>query len=170
MGESENHYMKWEYRKNSMRIPSSETRVRHGVIPASYLLLIKKNHVLLLRRFQTGFEDGKYSLVAGHVEEGETFTTCMIREAKEEIGITVKPKDLFVAHVMHRNAGKNNERMDVFFVTTEWTGKIMNKEPHKCDDLSWYDLEKLPENTISYIEHAIRQIVQEECYSEWGWK
>lgn len=161
--------MKWEIHKNSAKIPMPETQVRHGVIPASYLLLIKKKQILLLRRFQTGYEDGKYSLPAGHVEEGETFTQCIVRETKEEVGVTVKPEDLFVAHVMHRNAGKNNERVDVFFVTTKWTGKIVNKEPHKCDDLLWCDLDNLPENTIPYIAQAIRKITQEECYSECGW-
>lgn len=164
--------MKWEITKNSAKIPMPETQVRHGLVPASYVLLIKKSHVLLLRRFKTGYEDGKYSLVAGHVEKGETFTECIVRESKEEVGVTIDPKDLFVAHVMQRNSGmkKNNERMDIFFVTTKWTGKITNKEPHKCDDLSWHDLSVLPDNTIPYIAQAIQKITQEECYSEWGWK
>ena len=79
---------------------------------------------MLLRRFDTGYEDGKYSMVAGHVDRGETFTQCIIREAKEEAGIVLKPEDLEVAHVMHRNSdtAENNERVDIFFVARQWQG------------------------------------------------
>ena len=91
---------------------------RHQNIPASYLVLIKDNKVLLQRRFNTGYQDGKYSMVAGHVDKGETFTEAIIRETKEEAGIELKPENLKVAHVMHRDSGtnENNERVDVFFV------------------------------------------------------
>ena len=43
---------------------------------------------------------------------------------------------------------ENNERIDTFFVAQKWEGDIENKEPHKCDDLSWHDLNNLPENII----------------------
>ncbi|NQY54774.1 MAG: NUDIX domain-containing protein, partial [Campylobacteraceae bacterium] len=59
-------------------------------IPASYLILIRQNKILLLRRHNTGYQDGQYSTIAGHVEEGESFSQCIIREAKEEAGITLK--------------------------------------------------------------------------------
>ncbi|MFH1669466.1 MAG: NUDIX domain-containing protein [Candidatus Woesearchaeota archaeon] len=63
---------------------------RHQNVPASYLTLFKDDKVLLLRRFNTGYEDGNYSMVAGHVDPGETFTQCIIREAKEEAGIELE--------------------------------------------------------------------------------
>jgi hypothetical protein len=39
-------------------------KTRHTNIPASYLILMKDNNVLLLRRFNTGYEDGNYSMIA----------------------------------------------------------------------------------------------------------
>ena len=130
---------------------------RHQNIPASYLVLIKDNKVLLQRRFNTGYQDGKYSMVAGHVDKRETFTEAIIRETKEEAGIELKSENLKVAHVMHRDSGtnENNERVDVFFVADKWDGEIENKEPHKCDDLSWFELDNLPDNAIPYIKQAI---------------
>ena len=59
---------------------------RHKNIPACYLYLKKNNQILLLRRFNTGFEDGNYFFVSGHLDGGESFTDAMIREAKEEAG------------------------------------------------------------------------------------
>lgn len=145
---------------------------RNKNVPASYLVLIRDNKILMLRRFNTGYEDGKYSLVAGHVDSGETFTQCMIREAKEEVGIMLKPKNLKIAHLMHRNSGTdiNNERVDLFFTSENWDGKIENKEPNKCDDLSWFDLDNIPQNTIPYIEQAIDCIKNKVFYSEHGWR
>jgi len=148
------------------------TKKRHQNIPASYLALFRNNKVLLLRRFNTGYEDGKYSLVAGHVDLGETFTQCIIRESKEEAGILLKPEDLKVVHVMHRNsdASENNERVDVFFIAGKWDGEITNKEPHKCDDLSWFDLDDIPENIIPYIKQVLEKIKNKIYYSEHGWQ
>jgi len=42
--------------------------------------------ILLHQRKNTGFFDGHFSLVAGHMEDGETIITAAIREAQEEIG------------------------------------------------------------------------------------
>ncbi|MBA4319541.1 MAG: NUDIX hydrolase [Flavobacterium sp.] len=144
---------------------------RHKIVPASYLVLIKDNKILLQRRFNTGYEDGKYSMIAGHVDKGETFIQCIVREVKEEAGISLNPENLKVVHLMHRNSGteENNERVDVFLIAEKWDGEIENKEPHKCDDLSWFDLDNLPSNIIPYIKQAIDCIKNKVFYSEHGW-
>ena len=122
----------------------------HQNIPTSYLTLAKDNKILLLRRFNTGYQDGNYSMIAGHVKPGETFTQCIIREAEEEAGIVIKPENLKVFHIMHRNSGatENDERINVFFIAEKWEGSIVNKEPHRCDDLSWFNLNSIPDNVI----------------------
>jgi 8-oxo-dGTP diphosphatase len=142
---------------------------RHVIIPASYLVLIKENKILLLRRFNTGYEDGKYSMVAGHVDPNETFTNCIIREAKEEAGIIIKNSALEVVHVMHRKSIDDEERIDIFLLAKNYDGEIENKEPNKCDDLSWFDLDNLPENTILHIKEAITNIKNKKFYSEYNW-
>lgn len=147
-------------------------KIRHTNVPAAYLILFKDNKVLLLRRFNTGYEDGKYSMIAGHVDPGETFSQTIIREAKEEGGIILNPDMLEVAHVMHRDSGcdEQNERVDVFFVAKEWSGEIKNMEPSKCDDLTWFDLDDLPDNVIPYIKHVLESINNKKIYSEFGWE
>ena len=123
----------------------------------------------MLRRFNTGYEDGKYSFVAGHIEAGESARSAIVREAKEEAGFILKPEDLHLIHVMHRGADKKStERIDWFFTASNWEGEIINCEPHKCDDLSWFSLDNLPNNTIQYIQHAISEWQQGELYSEFG--
>ena len=68
--------------------------------------------VLLLRRQNTGFEDGKLSVVAGHVEPGESVTRAALREIGEEVGLALAPERLRVVGVMHRKS--DDERVDYF--------------------------------------------------------
>ncbi|MBT3721150.1 NUDIX domain-containing protein [archaeon] len=145
---------------------------RQQSVPASYLILIRHNMVLLLKRKNTGYEDGNYSMVAGHVDAGETFTDAIIREAREEAGIIIDPKKIKVVHVMHRDSKSetNNERVDVYFLAEEWGGKLQNMEPRKCEELEWFELYDLPSNTIPYIKHAIDCFNKNIFYSEFGWK
>ncbi len=147
------------------------TKERYKIIPASYLILLRDYKVLMLRRFNTGYGNGKYSLPSGHVEAGENFTQCMIREAKEEIGVDLETKKLKVAHVIHGDFGitKNNERVNTFFISEEWEGNIENMEPEKCDDLSWFDLNNLPENITPEVLQALENIRKDVFYSEFGW-
>src|SRR4051812_27606999 len=59
------------------------------MVVAVHLFLLRDDQVLLLRRQNTGYEDGNYSVIAGHVEGGEEIKAAMIREAREEAGITL---------------------------------------------------------------------------------
>jgi len=129
--------------------------------------LEKDGKVLLSQRANTGFEDGNYGLVAGHAEEHESMTAAMVREAKEEAGITIRLEDLREVVTMHRNCG-DHERIDFFFTTEVWEGEPTNKEPHICSDLSWFEIGNLPENTIEYIKEAIGCYQTGKTYTEFG--
>jgi 8-oxo-dGTP diphosphatase len=141
---------------------------RFKLVPTSHLILIKNNKILLSRRFNTGYEDGNYSVVAGHLNGNETFVHAMVREAKEEAGIEIEPKDLEVIHVMHRKC-PTEERIDFFIKAKKWKGEPKIMEHDKCDDLRWFDLTNLPVNTIPYIKQAIEKIMSNIFYSEHGW-
>ncbi len=140
----------------------------HKIACAAYLVLVDEDKVLLLRRFNTGYEDGNYSLPAGHVDKGESAIGTVVRETSEEIGVTIDPKDVSLGHVMHRRAGPtNDERIDFFFICSRWVGEIINQEPHKCDELTWFLIDKLPPNTIPYIKIGIEGALQTKTvYSE----
>ena len=142
-------------------------RIPHN-FTASYIFFIKDGQILLSRRFQTAFEDGQYSLPAGHTEPGETFTQTLIREIQEEVGITLSPGDVIVSHIMHRHSQYGRDYVDVFYTAKDWTGTPVNTEPEKCDDLSWFPLDNLPENTIPYVRQAIECSMNGTFYSEHG--
>ncbi len=139
---------------------------RFAVPVAVHLFLVREDEVLLLRRANTGYEDGKYSVIAGHLDGGETVIAAAVREAREEAGIALDPAEVRVVGVMHRRA--NDERID-FFVTAEvWSGEIRNNEPHKCDQLDWFPIDAVPGNTIPYVRRAIENYRAGRWFESFG--
>lgn len=132
---------------------------------ACYLVLIRNGRILLARRANTGFQDGKYSMVSGHLEGGETVSEAMVREAKEEAGLSLDPKGLRIVHISHRQ-DVDREYVD-FFLASDTREEPRNLEPDKCDELGWFGVESLPNNTIPYVKIVIERIGKGEFYSEY---
>ena len=126
------------------------------------------DNILLSRRYNTGYEDGNYSVVSGHVEEHETVIQAMIREAKEEIGITLNEANLEFVRVIHRNSGID-QRIDFFFRANKWEGKAQNMEPEKCDEILWSHINALPDNVIPHVREILHTR-DKKGYSSYGWK
>ncbi|ASJ55130.1 NUDIX hydrolase [Brevibacillus formosus] len=141
---------------------------RFAMQVAVHLFLVKGAQVLLLRRYNTGYEDGNYSVPAGHLDGNEEVKTAAIREAKEECGIDIDPASLEMVGVMHRRS--NDERIDFFVAATKWHGEIINAEPNKCDELVWVDMDKLPPNVIPYVRQALSNFRRKQWFDSFGWE
>jgi 8-oxo-dGTP pyrophosphatase MutT (NUDIX family) len=157
-----------------MRGEAIMSRNRYPV--AVHLFFATDGEVLMLRRHNTGWRDGEYSVPAGHVEAGETVTQAAVREAREEVGVALERAELDVVHVMHRagDDGKGHksadeERIDFFVAVRAWAGEPANVEPDKCDDLRWFPLDALPENAIPYVRHALACWRAGAGFSEFDW-
>lgn len=142
--------------------------MRAGASVNAYLILEHSNKILMLLRKNTGYCDGMYGLVAGHVENEESATMGMVREAQEEAGIHILPSQLKVVHIMHRKSNRLN--IDIFFKCDSWNGNFTNQEPEKCEKLEYFSLEHLPSNTMDYVAIALKAYAQGQFYSEFGWK
>jgi 8-oxo-dGTP diphosphatase len=134
---------------------------------AVYLIVRKEGKILLLRRFNTGWMDGMYTLPAGHIDGNETPQEAMSREAKEEINIDVLPEDLSVVHIMHRKS-VDREYFDFFLEVKKFTGEVRNNEENKCDHCDWFPVDSLPENTLEYISTALKLAEKNEYFSSFG--
>lgn len=140
---------------------------RFRLLAAVHVFLLRDDAVLLLRRSNTGYEDGNYSVVAGHLNGDEDVIAATIREAREETGITLAPEDETVVGVMHRKA--DDERIDFFLIASRWTETMHNAEPEKCDALTWFPRDALPENVIPYIRRALDNERQGRWFDRYGW-
>lgn len=143
---------------------------REYAIVATHIVLISNGLILLQRRTNTGYEDGSFSLPAGHVEQSESVVLATRREAKEELGISCAPEDLRLVHVMHRSGVAGAPpRVDFFMACRAWSGDPQIMEPLKADALRWAPLASLPGNTVPYIAEAMAAIQGDVVYSELGW-
>lgn len=129
------------------------------------LVLIKDNKALMIKRQNTGYMDGMYAFVAGHVEAGESFKEAIVREAKEEIGITIKEEDLEYVCAIRR--GTNSEYINMYLTCSDYEGVEENKEADKCEEIKWIDIDNLPENVIENDRRAIYNLNNDISFEEY---
>lgn len=132
-----------------------------------HLILLDEDKLLFGCRQNTGYEDGAYHVPSGHLEAGESVITALIREAKEEIGVTIAPEAVEFAHIMHNASGGG--RAAFFFTVRLWEGTPQNREPDKCSELRWFPLHELPDHLIDYCRTALSYIAANQPFSVYGW-
>lgn len=136
-------------------------------LPAAVLLLLRKNdEVLLMKRLNTRFGSGDYDLVAGHIDGDEHLTRALLREAKEEVGITFDPNDAHFVHLTHSLADQGKEYLLITFEVKKYQGTPTILEPEKCDDLRWFPLASLPPNITPSAKAALEAYLKNEQYTE----
>ena len=86
-----------------------------------HLLFFREDQILLLRRFNTGYRDGQYSVPAGHLDGNETVRAAAVREAEEETGVQIEASDILFSSVMHRT--EDDERVDFFVHIPQMAGR-----------------------------------------------
>lgn len=130
-------------------------------------ILLKKmvkgeEYILLMKRQNTGTNDGEYELPGGHLEANEDIFDAMIREAKEELLIDLKRKDLKIAHILHHY---NGERINFIFESNKKvTPKIGEKD--KCSELVWVKINELPKKTTDKVKLIINNIINNKFYDK----
>lgn len=136
---------------------------------AVFALLIQGNQILLQKRKNTGYKDGYYDLAAsGHVEANESMKEALIREVKEEIGIDVDELDF--ATMSHKYDQETKRTYyNGYFIIKKYHGRIIIKEPDKCSELKWFDLNNLPDLLIDDRKVAIDNYLNGVAYDEYGW-
>lgn len=136
---------------------------------AVYLVLEKDGKILMAKRSNTGYMDGMYSLVAGHVDGNETVYQAMQRETKEEVNVDILIEDMNVVHVSHRNSnGGEREYIDVYLKASNFSGELKNLEPHKCSDLTWFEYDNLPKEIVPDVKKVLEDISKGEIFSTLG--
>jgi 8-oxo-dGTP diphosphatase len=132
-----------------------------------HLFFFREGKILLIRRFNTGYRDGEYSVPAGHLDGDETIVAAAMREAREEVGLQLDKDDILFSSVMHRK--EDEERVDFFVYVRAWKNEPFNNEPDKCDELIWVEFKSLPENTIPYVKRGIENHLDGVAFDEFGW-
>nr|WP_255669109.1 NUDIX domain-containing protein [Aeromicrobium duanguangcaii] len=123
------------------------------LVAAAYVILRRGDEVLLQLRAGTGYRDGHWAVLAGHVDPGESVHEAAVREAYEEAGVTIDPADLrplTAIHRFERGGPQVEQRLDAFFEVTGWTGEAGLQEADKAAEMRWFRLDDLPEPTVPH--------------------
>ena len=143
-------------------------RIRYQLSASVFVMLMREGEVCMLRRKGTGWMDGSFSIPAGGLDAGETIGAAAIREAYEEVGVSIDPENLHYAHTLHSKTD-GRSWLGHFFQATIWEGTPALRELDKHGDLQWRPINALPFETIPYVRQAIACVVAQKPYSEYGW-
>jgi NAD+ diphosphatase len=104
--------------------------------PAIIVLVEQGNQLLLAR--SRHFMPGMYSVLAGFVEPGESLEEAVVREVKEEVGITIKDIKYFGSQPW-----PFPHSLMIGFTATYAGGEI-SLDDKEIEDARWFTVEKLP--------------------------
>ena len=109
------------------------------------------DRILLQNRVKKDWQG--YTLPGGHVEPGESFVDAVIREMKEETGLTVT--DPRLAGVKQFPI-ENGRYIVLLFKAIRWTGELVSSEEGQME---WVEYGKLSEiNTVDDLEELLKVI------------
>jgi len=141
-----------------------------------HLVFEQAGRVLLgLRSPTSAYAADTWHLPAGHLEN-ESATACAVREAWEELGVTVHEQDLRLVHVVHHQDQQNHQdaqlrppRLQLLFRVLDHEGTPAIREPDRCTDLRWWPYGALPAPLVDYTAVALTGIAAGRTYTEMGW-
>jgi NAD+ diphosphatase len=116
---------------------SSCDQLQYPPVNPCVIVLVRKDRQILLTR-QSVWPAGRYGLVAGYVEPGETLEHCLQREVYEETGITVQDIRYFASqpwpfpHQVMVGFTARYARGDIVIDRTE------------LEDAAWFGIDSLP--------------------------
>ena len=111
------------------------------------LYIFNEKHQILLGLRKSVHGNGTWCPPGGHMEYGESFEEGAVREAKEETGLIIAPKDVFLADVTNdffEESGKHYVTLNM--VTHRFDGEPKIMETDKCAEWRWFDEDNLPSN------------------------
>ncbi|WP_185680994.1 NUDIX hydrolase [Parvibaculum sedimenti] len=143
-------------------------RERFRLSVSVFAVLRREDQVLLIRRANTGWLDGLFSVPAGAMDGDEPAALAVIREASEEASVSIDPDNIRLAHTLHCRT-EGDEWLGLFFEVFAWDGTPKIGEPDKHSDLTWAPISALPNDLVPYVRQALTCISSDIAYSAYGW-
>jgi mutator protein MutT len=88
-------------------------------------------------------ESGKWEFPGGAVEFGEALEQALVREVREEYGFEVEVQELLDV-VNHIIPDEKQHWVSPTFLCRPKGGTPRIREPHKCDEIGWFELDEIP--------------------------
>ncbi len=139
-----------------MNVVEKYPRISIGV------LIMKNGKFLLGKRKKFPIAWG---LPGGKLDFGEGIEESILREVDEEIGARVK--NLKFLTVTNDILNEINEHFVTIIMGSDYdSGKVILKEPEKCEDWSWFDWKNLPKLLSLPVLNLLKQGAISEAENE----
>ncbi|MCL2846145.1 MAG: NUDIX domain-containing protein [Firmicutes bacterium] len=153
--------------------PATQNTKRHTAPAATFLFLLRDTsdgpEVLLQLRKGGWMTDHWDASASGHVDDGETMLSSIIREAYEEINAQMSREYIEFTATSHTLVD-GTAYHHAYFFARYWDGDIQIMEPQKVGDLAWFNINNLPENIVPSILRAIQAYKNNTTYFESEWQ
>ncbi|HJK86151.1 MAG TPA: NUDIX hydrolase [Candidatus Megaira endosymbiont of Nemacystus decipiens] len=119
------------------------------------VLIFNKQDEILLGKRKNSHGAASWGPPGGHLEFGESFEECAIRETKEETALNItSPTFLSITNDFFEFDQKHY--ISIFMsVNMPENQKIINIEPHKVEEWGWFNLSFLPKGLFVPLENLI---------------
>ena len=118
-------------------------------------IAIRDGECVLLGLRKAGHAPGVWCFPGGHMEGGESFEDCALRETEEETGIILATAKLWTVEntVYHR---ENKHYVVIFMVADLPLGQRPQvMEPERCEEWDWFKWDALPCPLIQCTEKLV---------------
>lgn len=112
------------------------------------LVVVKGNQILVLKKTDS---DEMYSLIGGHVDKGEERKESLIREAYEEVRMTIIEEELVL---LREEEGK--KVMKYYYLLTDNSKHFEVVESHKFEDCIWVDIK----DAVKEMESSDKDVLE----------
>jgi 8-oxo-dGTP diphosphatase len=105
-------------------------------------------------------ESGRWEFPGGAVEFGETLEYALKREVREEYGFEIEIEELLDV-VDHLIPAEKQHWVSPTFLCRITNGTPTIREPHKCDEIAWFELDEIPQRLLTIASnkslHSLRK-------------
>ncbi len=140
---------------------TKENRIKHHpeqVIFMNMCMLCRGKEVLALDKVNNSYTGTTFP--GGHVEAGETFQEAMIREMREETGLTVKNPVLRGIYHWYRNGFHN---VGLLYRADEYEGELQSSEEGR---VYWISRAEYETKDLAVGMPRVLQIMDNDAFTE----
>lgn len=117
----------------------------------------KGNFIMAKRSQNARDEQGRWDIGGGSMEFGQTVEETLRKEIGEEYCTNVQSYEFLGYRDVHRaHNGQPTHWIALDFKVIVDRDKVQNGEPHKFDDIGWFTLDTIPENSHSQFPEFLR--------------
>ena len=121
------------------------------------VLIFNKQHEILLGKRAGSHGAHTWCNPGGHLEYGESFAACAIREVKEETNIIIV--DPVLVGITNDIFSDENKHYISIFMQADYPPNqpLVNLEPHKTTEFQWFSLDNLPKQLFLPFANLLKQ-------------